>query len=136
MQVGDNWVPGDTPLVTGALYPVCVPVTYSAWLASKTLVVVPTGEAQLHVYASSANDEFEELPLVLVARIAAVTVAPLGYAVYVPTMSAVPAVRLMFESANPLVLAGAVITLIAVSGAPAETAIGIVNGTPFSTPMY
>ena len=43
---------------------------------------------------------------------------------------------MMFASAKPVVLAGAVITLIAVSGVPAVTAIGIVNGTFLSTPKY
>ena len=42
----------------------------------------------------------------------------------------------MFVSPNPVVFAGAVTTLIAVSGVPARTATGIVNGTFRSTPMY
>src|SRR6476646_8633559 len=91
---------------------------------------------QLQVYASRRYDRFDEFPLGFVARIDAVTFVFAGAAVYVPTMSAVPAARLIFVRPNPVTFAGAVTTLIAVSGAPEATAIGIVKGTLRSTPAY
>ena len=135
-HVGDNVVvPAVTPFVIAAPYDDCDPVTYSAWFASNNDVVDPLLDVQLHEYATIVKLNVA-VPLEFVALIFAVTALPLGAAVYVPTMSAVPAVRFTFASAKPVTFAGAVLTVIAVNGAPLATAIGIVNGTFCNTPAY
>jgi hypothetical protein len=138
-QVGNSVLePAVTPPAIAAPNAVCVPVTYWLCFESHT-VVVDAGEpplAQLHEYASIVKVPVA-VPLEFVALIFAVTVVFAGAAVYVPIMSAVPAVRLMFANPKPETFApGAVFTVIAVSGAPLVTAIGIVNGTFCNTPMY